>query len=203
MLEHCTFDPANPPEWLDSNWWRETPNCNHLDNRVHRLRLMCAAFTACTAADIEETRSIVDLGAGDGGLLSLLPKDYCEVSYGYEIITDSVRYANDVRGVDVRQANVVVGLHQIALQPIAVMTEMLEHLADPHMFLRRLSQTGTIKSIVISSPHSETPDYHEWNHAWVWDREGYAKLVTDNGFEIVEHFDAEWSQIIHAKVAAR
>lgn len=194
VSQYRVFDPADPPEWLDSRWWIETPNCNHLDNRVHQARLQAAASAAVRWAEIEQTVSIVDLGAGDGGLLSLLPEEYRLWSYGYEIIKDSVQYANFVRDVLVLEANVLTD--KLDLGKVVVATEMLEHLEDPYTFVRRLYEDTRINVLVASSPHSETVQHHEWNHAWAWDRQGYSDLISQSGFRIAEHFDAEWSQVV-------
>jgi hypothetical protein len=191
-----TFDPADPPEWLDSRWWIDTPNCNHLDNRVHRARLEAAARYAVSAADAAGTVCVVDLGAGDGGLLSLLPEPFRSRSYGYEIILDSVRYADAARGVCVFQADVL--RNQIHHDGACVATEMLEHLADPHQFLIHLHDIG-VRELVATSPHSETVDgHHEWNHAWAWDRPGYAAMFEEAGWRIRVHEDVEWSQLVWA-----
>lgn len=193
MTEYRAFDPENPPEWLDSEWWKDTENCNHVDNPVHFARLKAAADISVEAAIRAQTYAITDLGAGDGGLLSLLPTSHRTHSYGYEIITDSVRYANEVRGVEVYEGNVLKEIP--SLSRVGVATEMLEHIEDPHGFVRKLYEDPRIRQFVASSPHSEGETPY-WNHAWSWDREGYAKLMTDAGWHVVQHFDAEWSQII-------
>lgn len=190
--QYRVFDPKNPPEWLDSEWWKDTPNCNHWDNPVHQARLTAAADAAMRYAGANGR--IVDLGAGDGGLLAQLPDDV--MAMGYEVITDSVRYANEVRGVDVTQLNVVQNLNQVQPGHVAVATEMLEHLADPYDFVRRLYEETEFEFFIASSPHSETRGHHEWNHAWVWDRTGYRALIESGGWAVVEQFDAEWSQIV-------
>lgn len=198
MTEYRLFDPEDKPEWLDSRWWIETPNCNHLDNRVHRARLEAAAANSVLEAERYGVRTIVDLGAGDGGLLSLLPQPYMSGSFGYEIITDSIRYAKEVRGVNVIEANVLTD--RLTLGPVVVATEMLEHLEDPHGFVRGiLDARPEVRSFVASSPHSETDVYHEWNHAWAWDRDGYRAMFEDVGWTVVGHYDAEWSQILVAR----
>lgn len=194
MTESRLFDPEEPPEWLDSAWWTNTPNCNHLDNRVHRARLEAAGAAAVGAAIGQRTNCIVDLGAGDGGLLSILPEPFRSSSYGYEIITDSVRYANEVRQVRVLKADVLSD--ELDLGKVAVATEMLEHLADPHGFVKKLFEDGRVNVFIASSPHSETDQHHEWNHAWAWDREGYADLIRQGGWTISHQFDAEWSQVV-------
>lgn len=190
------FDPTDPPEWLDSRWWIDTPNCNHLDNRVHKARLEVAAAKAVQAAFIMGTHTIVDLGAGDGGLLSILPEPYRSQSYGYEIIADSVRYARDVRNVDVEQRDVL--REPIDHHGVCVATEMLEHLGDPHEFLRRLMDAG-VDHLIASSPHSETVEgHHEWNHAWAWDCDGYRAMFEETGWTVREHENVEWSQLVWA-----
>lgn len=210
-MEARLFDPENKPEWLDSDWWLETDNCNHLDNRVHRARLEASAQTAINAAASVSTARegdhyITDLGAGDGGLLSLLPAIVPDRSYkawGYEVITDSVRYANEVRRVDVRHANVLTQYDKLDLARTVVMTEMLEHLEDPGALLTKLLKDSRVWNIVASSPHSETSEHHEWNHAWAWDREGYRDLFERSGWFVEEHFDAEWSQVVWVTLPAR
>jgi 2-polyprenyl-3-methyl-5-hydroxy-6-metoxy-1,4-benzoquinol methylase len=198
LTEYRLFDPENPPEWLDSAWWTETGNCNHLDNWVHVARLTCSAETALLAAKELGGAQITDLGAGDGGLLSLLPEPYRSVSYGYEIITDSVRYANEVRKVDVRPAHVTRDVATLNIAPVAVCTEMLEHLADPDAFVTALREHAGAKHLIASSPHSETDQHHEWNHAWAWDHDGYRDLFERNGWAVRSHQDAEWSQVLWA-----
>lgn len=191
------FDPTKPPEWLDSEWWKNTDNCNHLDNRVHQARLRAAADTAMRAAVHYGVDKITDLGAGDGGLLSLLTGHFKEASWGYEIITDSVRYAKEVRHVDVQEANVLKD--DILLAPVVVATEMLEHLEDPYAFVTALYNRPHVAHFIASSPHSETQEHHEWNHAWAWDRAGYREMFEAAGWTVREHFDAEWSQVLWAE----
>ena len=198
MTEYRLFDPEGKPEWLDSRWWVNTPNCNHLDNRVHRARLEAAAAESVLEAERYGTRTVVDLGAGDGGLLSLLPQPGMSGSFGYEIITDSVRYAKEVRGVNVIEANVLTD--RLTLGPVVVATEMLEHLEDPHGFVRGILEARPeVQSFIASSPFRETDEVHEWNHAWAWDMPGYQKMFEDAGWFVVKQYPAEWSQILVAR----
>jgi hypothetical protein len=139
--------------------------------------------------------AICDIGSCDGGLLELIRPEY--TAFGYDVIGVSIKYGCKVRGVDLRFGN-VTGDYTLELAPVVVCTEMLEHLEDPHKFLWDLKQRE-IQYAVFSSPHSETAEYHEWNHAWAWDREGYSKMIESSGWEIVSHIDVEWSQQIVAK----
>jgi len=201
VAEYRLFDPADPPAWLDPEWWRDTPNCDHLGHPagVHRARLEHVARLAADVARREQLDWITDIGAGDGALLSLLPAALRRKACGFEIITNSVKVATEVRGVEVRQANVLVDeIAWGAPTNLVIATEVLEHLADPHGFMRDVLARNA-DWLIVSSPWRETADYHEDNHAWAWDRVGYRALVEQGGFEVVEHVDVEWSQVITAK----
>lgn len=194
-MESRLFDPLSPPEWIDPLWWVDQPHVNHIDNRVHQARLISAAETAMALSDQLGGVAICDIGSCDGGLLELIRPEY--TAFGYDVIQISIKYGREVRGVDLRYGN-VTGNPKLELAPVLVCTEMLEHLKDPHGFLKELRR-ASIEYAIFSSPHSETAQYHEWNHAWAWDREGYANMITDAGWEIVSHIDVEWSQQIVAK----
>jgi len=197
VTEYRLFDPSAPPAWLDSRWWTDTPNCNHLDGvtaAAHRPRLTASAARAVELAEQAGTRRIVDLGCGDGGLLSLLPAEYRAESYGYEIITDSVRHAAEVRGVDVRHADVL--RDPLQLGPVVTATEMLEHLEDPHGFVKRLRDDPATRVMVASSPRLETPEVHCDNHAWAWDMAGYEAMFVEAGWRVVENQAVDWYQVL-------
>lgn len=206
-MEQRLYDPKNPPPWLDPAWWRDRAHCNHLESETgaHRARLHAAAAAVDQlfgASPIDECWIVVDLGAGDGGLLSLLEPDMTRI--GYEIINNDVIHAQRARGLDVRPLNVLTeDWHADATDGyrhphiIAVATEFLEHQADPHGFLRDLA--GKADYVVASSPWGETAEQHEWNHAWAWDEVGYLALFEENGWKPVSHERVEWSQLLVAK----
>lgn len=199
-MEARLFDPENPPEWLDSEWWSDQPHCNHLANWVHQARLKSAAETAMDLVDkvdggMVPVHAICDVGSCDGGLLELIGPEYG--AFGYDVIESSMQYGRDVRGVDIRRANVLKD-KDLEFAPVVVCTEMLEHLEFPHEFAAYLRTRG-VEYAVFSSPHSETVDHHEWNHAWAWDREGYADMIRGAGWDIISHVDVEWSQQIVAR----
>jgi 2-polyprenyl-3-methyl-5-hydroxy-6-metoxy-1,4-benzoquinol methylase len=200
-VEARLFDSQSPPEWLDPLWWVDQPHVNHLDNRVHVERLYSASSAAMKLAQEfpDVTHKICDIGSCDGGLLELIGPLYG--AFGYDVIDVSIKYGREVRGVDLRYGNVTAD-YTLPLAPVVVCTEMLEHLESPHEFVTDLflqSKKRGVEYAIFSSPHSETAEYHEWNHAWAWDREGYAKMITDAGWTIVSHTDVEWSQQIVAK----
>jgi 2-polyprenyl-3-methyl-5-hydroxy-6-metoxy-1,4-benzoquinol methylase len=198
-MEARLFDPQSPPDWLDSEWWVDQPHVSHIDNWVHKARLKSAAEAACNLVVehclSDDDHTICDIGSCDGGLLELIGPEY--FAFGYDVIHSSIDYGRNVRKVDLRWGNVVKD-KSLPLAPVVVCTEMLEHLEDPHQFLWDLKQRN-VQYAVFSSPHSETKDHHEWNHAWAWDREGYGQMIEGSGWEILSHVDVEWSQQIVAK----
>lgn len=205
MSEHRLFDPENPPEWLDPKWWRDRPHCDHLgaETGAHTARLHAAAQLALHAAGLisppapTETGNgrITDLGAGDGALLQLIGcRPY---AWGYEIIRADVEHARKVRGVEVhlREVQSAIKTDGLILGEVVVLTEVLEHMADPHGFLKLLHARPEVRYVVASSPWKETPEQHEWNHAWCWDTLGYEHMFKAAGFESLESRLVEWSQL--------
>lgn len=204
-METRLFDPADPPEWLDPEWWRDREHCDHLGSPTgaHVARLKAAErharIAALAAGKGNDAAPVCDLGAGDGALLSLLPASLREKSWGYDIIRADVQYANEARGVDVALANIQTELFDdvggVQLAPVVVLTEVLEHQRDPHGFLAALAARPEVRFMVASSPRNETEEQHEWNHAWVWDTEGYRAMFVAAGFTPISFEPVEWSQV--------
>lgn len=205
-MEHRLFDPADPPEWLDPEWWRDRPHCDHLgaETGAHTARLHAAAemVVRLFMREDDAVTSAVDLGAGDGGLLECIRSqggDIVEACWGYDIIRADVQHANEARGVDVALANIQTEFFDdvggVVLAPVVVLTEVLEHMADPHGFLKLLHARPEVRYVVASSPWKETPERHEWNHAWCWDTYGYTDMFEQAGFDAVQCQLIEWSQL--------
>lgn len=157
----------------------------HLEQATHRDRLLK------TAERIREIgpASVVDLGCGDGGLLSLI-KDI--PSWGYDFHPASAA-GWERRGVTVERRDVFNTRDVPKWGQVAVLTEVLEHVADPHGTVEWVSRNA--EWIVASSPRNETGDEHADCHAWAWDEDGYRALIEPH-FEVIRHEPADWSQII-------
>jgi hypothetical protein len=203
-MEIRLFDPADPPEWLDPEWWRDRPHCDHLGSPTgaHVARLKAAADLAWKATFLADGGpacdwGVTDLGAGDGALLSLLPDWLRLASVGYDVIEADTAYARDVRDVMVLNSRGAIDPSDVyySVSPVVVLTEVLEHMADPHGFLALLAARPEVHYVVASSPRNETPEQHEWNHAWAWDPDGYREMFVSAGFEAREFQPIEWSQL--------
>lgn len=157
----------------------------HLEQPAHRGRL---SRTAELVRQLNPA-SVVDLGCGDGGLLSLI-KDI--PSWGYDFHPASAA-AWPERGVSAERRDVFNTRDVPKWGQVAVLTEVLEHVADPHGIVEWVSRHA--EWIVASSPRNETGADHADCHAWAWDEDGYRVLI-DPHFEVIRHEPADWSQII-------
>lgn len=184
MSEWQLFEPGTIPECTTPEWYLDRERAPHLEQAPHRGRLHMTAQLVREANPV----SVVDLGAGDGGLLSLIPD---VPAWGYDLCPANLDGAK-ARGVDVRLGDVVAG--DIEWAELAVATEMLEHLVDPHGFVRRIAEHS--HWIVASSPWVETDVDHYEFHVWAWDTNGYRALIEQAGFEVVAHKQDQFFQVI-------
>jgi hypothetical protein len=191
MSEWRLFEDGTVPECTTADWYAGRERAPHLEEESHRPRLLRSSSLAAQLAMNHNLRTLVDLGAGDGGLLSLLGP--AMRGWGYDLAPANVEAAKG-RGVDVRQGDVVEG--PVEWGQIAVATEMLEHLVDPHAFVRTIA--ANVKALVCSSPWNERPGAAYEFHTWAWDFDGYRALVEQAGLEVVNHDAVGPFQVIAA-----
>lgn len=192
MTEWRLFPEDTIPEFTKPEWYRERDHAAHLEQEGgHRERLLASASFVAQAAFTIKRNTVVDLGCGDGGLLSLLGR--AMMAWGYDLMPENVEAAKD-RGVDVRYGDVVEG--DIEWGAISVATEMLEHLVDPHGFLNRVAERS--QALICSSPWDEAPGLAYEYHAWAWDLDGYRELVEKAGFKVIRQRRAHRFQVILA-----
>lgn len=171
------FPEGTVPEYTTAEWYQGREHAPHLEQELHRARLLASSGLVALTAMAHGCRTVVDLGAGDGGLLSLLGP--VMTGWGYDLSPANLAAAKE-RGVDVRYGDVVAD--PVEWADIAVCTEMLEHLIDPHGFVRTIA--GNVKALVCSSPWQERPGTAYEFHTWAWDHEGYRALVEQAGFVV-------------------
>lgn len=199
MTEHKLFE-GDVPYVSTAEFHADRERAPHLEQSWHQPRLFRAADFVRESAQGSPGRlwSVSDLGCGDGGLLSLV-KDMTDVRtcWGYDfapanaagwVERDVQAQALDVFGKD-RDA--------VALGDIVVMTEVLEHVADPRGVLLWLKQQH-VRRLVCSSPWNETPQYHSPEHAWAWDMAGYAAMFGQAGWTVNRHEQVGLFQVVLA-----
>jgi hypothetical protein len=192
LMEWQLFPEGTIPEYTTPEWYAGRERAPHLEQEPHKWRLETAARFAVEKV-IERGAAVVDLGAGDGGLLSLVRDRLIGLGwsarfcYGYDLQESNVAGALE-RGVPVGLLDVVSDFDRIKwpVGPVtAVCTEMLEHLVDPYGFLAKVARHADY--LVASSPVTETGRDHYEFHTWAWDFEGYEALLERSGFAVLKH----------------
>lgn len=198
MSEWRLFPEGEPPEWTTPEWYADRETAPHLEQEGHRERLLLTAKLVNQVIRRTQAFSVVDLGAGDGGLLSLIKGT--QVKYGFDLQQTNVDAARK-RGVDVKLLDVVNIFYPdyVETPDIVIATEILEHLADPHALVTRLYEWDGIEAIVASSPYTENDEHHYDFHTWAWDLDGYRKLFEDRGWRVTAQETAWISQVIVAE----
>lgn len=145
---------------------------DHLHEPGHMARLWCVAGIVNDIIWRQgHDLTIIDYGCGNGGLLSLLHSSNAK---GYDFQPANVTQAQQL-GRNVEHRDFVNNPDR---SNIAIMTEVLEHMDDPHGFLRNLE----CNILVASVPLGETPEHHYEYHVWGWDGDGFANMLTANGY---------------------
>ena len=145
---------------------------DHLNQPEHRARLwLVAGLVNDLLYRNGYDRHVIDYGCGNGGLISLL---HGTKVIGYDFCPANVAAAK-AAGRNVEFHNFVE--HPVTCD-IAVMTEVLEHMLNPHQFLAALDAP----TLVASVPNGETPDRHGDCHVWGWDVPGFSAMLTGAGY---------------------
>lgn len=181
----------------------------HLEQSVHQGRLRMAADFVFAACDEVRKRvenpaqivKVVDLGCGDGGLLTVLNQDEKIAAVGYDFQPSNiVGWAE--RGVlhQTFAMDFVNNWPVVIDADVYVITECLEHLTDPHAMVCNVRAREAI--IVASSPWTESAVSHDECHAWAWDPTGYRDLLDEAGFNVVAHERVGMFQVIRGEPRA-
>jgi SAM-dependent methyltransferase len=193
MTEWKFFD-ADVAEVSTAEFHAHRERARHLEEEGHRARLNAAAgYVLAAARLLDGPAEVSDLGCGDGGLLSLIQRDV-ESAWGYDFAPANAA-GWDERKVLALQLDVFgADRDRVRFGDITVVTEVLEHLTDPHGAVRWIGDNS--RFIVASSPHDEGPWGHDECHAWAFDRDGYRALIEQGGYRILRHENAGRFQVI-------
>lgn len=201
-MEWKLFDGAVPYA-STFDFHKDRERAPHAEQPIHQPRMKLAL----NYVKFCDPDSVIDLGCGDGGFVQMLSNDRPWTrTTGFDF-TPSNKDGWRERGLEDKcfSADVFPAPPGPVIDPgielklrdtdVAVMTEILEHIARPHEAL------AAIKSnyIVASSPWGESDRSHDECHAWAWDMAGYRRLVEDAGFVIIDHQKAGFSQVILAR----
>jgi trans-aconitate methyltransferase len=206
MTEYRFFDPGTIPEVSTEQWHAPRDRAHHWEEPTHGPRLRKAREYVLEAQRLLNLDGgvpytggwpVSDLGCGDGGLLMGLKQAGLLNCWGYDFTPANVEGGRE-RGVDVRHRNFLADWQFVTVADIVVMTEVLEHMHDPHRMLLRVASSQA-SFLVASSPNGETPDCHIGYHTWGWDMAGYAEMLHRAGFDIVLHEPVDSFQVVLAQ----
>lgn len=204
-MEWKLFDPQNPPpvanpDFLRNQPWMRLEGQPGFRERSTMVREMVAEVLRWCEPYIYQ---VTDLGCGDGAMLRVLADDLKKAAIppsritGYDIGASDIAYANKAGPYEFRLANIARDFRILQLGELNIMTEVLEHMTDPHGFLKTLRDLLRERILggdqaeqifmVGTSPASETDEWHNAIHLWAWDWDGYAQMFRRAGWEIVDH----------------
>jgi hypothetical protein len=181
MTEWKLFD-GDTAEVSTAEFHRDRDRAPHLEQVMHRPRLEASAKLVVTSTKLGST-SVSDLGCGDGGLLSLLPTAVNAWGYDFTPANAAGWAERGVTGalLDVFDAD----RDRVHFGDTTVVTEVLEHLTDPHGAVRWIGEHS--RFIVASSPWDEGPWGADPCHAWAFDIDGYRELLEQGGYDVLFH----------------
>lgn len=189
MAEWKLFEGDIAP-FTDDEFYADRIAAHHLEEEGHYDRLNMALKYALIADQEFDVKTFSDLGCGDGGWLQIATQAGLK-AWGYDMQPSNIEHAQQVRGVDARLTNFEKDA-DIKYGDCSVITEVLEHVSDPHGLVRDLPS----RIVIASSPYGETGDAHYEFHNWAWDQEGYAALIEQGGYTVVKHELVWLNQII-------
>ena len=191
----------NNPVVSTAEWHHDRERAPHLEQPGHAERMRFTARAVRLLVDELAPAQLVDLGAGDGGMLQLIGPIEGVEAWGYDFTPANVDGAFErginVMLVDFLAANVV---YAPSVPTVVILAEVLEHLDDPHGLLARLWAEPNIVGLVASSPYNETDGPGYEGHLWAWDVEGYEALITAPGFALAGTHATESGHTIVAAV---
>jgi len=188
-MEYCFFDKANPPKY-DYDFYKTgiyVKGFDHFNNYAHNLLMQVAAglLKYLLRFKSNEIKKIIDLGCGNGGFLKYVIDDKREW-VGYDLCKANCELA--VKKFENR-GNVKI-IYKDFLEcdinaDLIIITEVLEHLINPHDLLKKINS----KYILASIPLGETPEKRVGRgknriHLWGWDEQGFKDLFINNNWKI-------------------
>lgn len=193
-MEWRLFEEGATPYVSTAEFHRDRARAPHLEQAHHRARLELALDCVRAAENWYAKPTLADLGAGDGGFLSIV-QPYVGRAWGYDFCPANVEGAAE-RGVDVRLQDFTVQPPELGT--VTTVLEVLEHVVKPHAIVRAIHNAG-VRVLIASSPVDETNVAHDDVRTWAWDMDGYRALIEGGGWNVVRHETAGRHQVILAR----
>lgn len=184
-MEYKLFDT---PHSHDRNFYDTREMADHINQSNHRPRLLQVADEIIELSKLP-LKTIGDFGCGNGGLLEYLKDKVPQEMYGYDLQQSNVDFAIE-RGRPVTLRDFIN--EEVEYPDILIVSETLEHLPDPHGFLRQASEKS--KYVVASTPGYETPSFHAPFHLWVWTDDSFKDIF--EGWEVTKFYKTDFQFVV-------
>lgn len=176
MAERKFFDT---PRFQTAEWYKERGPAPHVEQVTHRLRLELARGYVSYLCSFYPIKNVLDLGCGDGGLVWLLAKSNPNVNFvGYDLQPKSIETGSK-RLENLPNAKIIYqNIREVECKAdLIIMTEVLEHMVDPHEFIDKVEAEWLIASSPLNEDHGIDPNSI---HLWGWDYEGYKQMFINS-----------------------
>jgi len=189
-MEYKLFDT---PKYNNIEFYKDIEMTDHINQFNHSLRLYISIAYILWVAKFNNIKTIGDFGCGNGGLIEFLSHNLPNIKiYGYDLIPANVAEAQR-RSLDVKLKDFIC--EKIDYPDLLILTEILEHLAEPRIFLQKIPK-GTF--IMATVPFGETLNSHWQHHLWIWDGDSFFKMIEECGFKILQRGSIYTIQIVVA-----
>lgn len=183
MTEWRLFPEGTIPHFTTTEFFAAHPWVppGHQIGHAERIAMVLDAVTGLLHQH-PEIASVSDIGCGDGSFLQQLGQRHGLKAWGYDAGLGNVEVAH-AAGLDVRRADIL--RDPLEYGQLVTITEVIEHLADPHAYVRALPPGW----LIATSPSGEDDRWHYGHHAWAWDLDGYRTLLEDAGWVVVSQLE--------------
>lgn len=136
-------------------------------------------------------RTVADPACGDGSVLEAAyrqsPFEFAHLS---DISVPNIEGLSPSFPHEKHARPITEAVEAIDDVDVIVLTEVLEHLADPDAILRLARPRA--RHLVASSPVSETASAGNPEHLWSWDEDGYEEMLSAAGWTTTSLTALSW-----------
>ncbi|HVN79671.1 MAG TPA: methyltransferase domain-containing protein [Terriglobia bacterium] len=200
-MEYKLFDT---PQFHDAAFYADRLVSDHINEPGHQPRMLRALREVQYLVKNFPIHSLADFGAGNGGFLNEVRKRHPHLQlWGYDMQPSNIQWAKEKYGVPVYSSDITNPTAAADAADIVVLTETLEHLVDPHGFLRNLfsGDGADARYVVASSPANETPEHHYEFHLWAWTETSFPDMFRAAGWTVEKHYVEGGTQFVVASRA--